>query len=239
MSKLIKFFTYIAVMGLLIIAFFVSMYVYAFSKSVTDRFSAGLAVASYGKFYVIKHNLDEMGDLKKECRIQLGNGFRIADWNDIVTFYKEGGSLDEFIKGLKFSEREDMKDPLLGIRQPTNSPEASDTDKKQSDLLANEYRITKDGQLRWDGDRHYFVGRHDHSKPPGFLAHEQINDYQLSLGSWHGTGGYALCYSKLTGGADILNKILNFITNFFTILFIGCLQLIVVLISMKILQSSS
>ena len=30
-----------------------------------------------------------------------------------------------------------------------------------------------------------------------FLAHDNIDDYLLSLGSWFGKGGFALCYGDL------------------------------------------
>ena len=49
------------------------------------------------------------------------------------------------------------------------------------------------GKLLWRG-RHYFVARHDHTKREGFLAHDNIDGYHLTLGSWFGKGGFVLCY---------------------------------------------
>ena len=59
------------------------------------------------------------------------------------------------------------------------------------------YRISRNGELRWRGDRHYFFARHDHVKRADFLAHDNIDNYLLSLGSWFGKGGFALCYGDL------------------------------------------
>ena len=44
-----------------------------------------------------------------------------------------------------------------------------------------------DGQGFYSGERHYFVERHDGSLPGGFLAHDNIDNYALSLGSWYFT----------------------------------------------------
>ena len=113
-----------------------------------------------------------------ECELQLGGGVRLADWNDIVAYYKGGGSLDAFIASLKMSIRDDMR-PFFEQVVKTKMP------KEVPDAIADEYRISKEGEPRWDqSDRHYFVGRHEHIKPPGFLAHDHINNYQLTLGSW-------------------------------------------------------
>ncbi len=73
-----------------------SIYVIKLSKSLTNMLPTGKPLASFEQFHVIAHDLDEMGDLNVECKAQLGDGMRIADWNDIVAFYETGGSLDEF-----------------------------------------------------------------------------------------------------------------------------------------------
>ncbi|MYH81188.1 WD40 repeat domain-containing protein [Candidatus Poribacteria bacterium] len=139
----------------------------------------GLQVlVSYQKFHVVAHNLDETGDLKAECKAYLGEGVRLADWNDLLAYYREGGSMADFITELKipieYAHPEDMEAiPNTG------------------------YRISRNGELRWQGDRHYFFARHDHIKRADFLAHDNIDNYLLSLGSWFGKGGFALCYGDL------------------------------------------
>ena len=130
--------------------------------------------ASFNQFHVISHNLDETGDLKVECKKQLGEGVRLADWNDIVEYIEEGGSIEDFIKSLKI--------PLEYV-----NPEDMDP------IPNTSYRISFNGELHSYEDRHYFFARHDHKIRGDFLVHDEIDDFHLSLGSWIGEGGYALC----------------------------------------------
>ena len=140
------------------------------------------ALASYLGFNVIRHELDEFQDHGAECRSQLGGGFRLADWNDIVAYYDGGGSLTAFTAGLKMSvtDRE---------RQPGE--------------IASGYRVSRNGQPLFAGYRHYYAARGDHNVPSH--SHANIDNYHLWLGSWFGTGGYALCYRDDggTGGTPV------------------------------------
>ena len=136
-------------------------------------------LVSYQKFHVVSHNLDETEDLKAECKAYLGEGVRLADWNDIVAYYREGGSMADFITELKI--------PLEYV-----NPEDMEA------IPNTGYRISRNGELRWqNGDRHFFFARHDHARRGDFLAHDNIDNYLLSLGSWFGKGGFALCYGDL------------------------------------------
>ena len=135
-------------------------------------------LVSYQKFHVVAHNLDETGDLKAECKAHLGEGVRLADWNDLLAYYRGGGSMADFIAELKIP---------LEYGNPGDMEAIPNTD----------YRISRNGKLRWQGDRHYFFARHDHVKRADFLAHDNIDNYLLSLGSWFGKGGFALCYGDL------------------------------------------
>ena len=136
-------------------------------------------VVSYQKFHVVAHNMDETQDLKAECKKQLGAGVRLADWNDILAYSEAGGSMDDFITELKIP---------LEYANPEDIEAIPNT----------AYRISRNGELWWEnGDRHYFFARHDHIKRAGFLAHDDIDNYLLSLGSWFGRGGFALCYGDL------------------------------------------
>jgi hypothetical protein len=94
------------------------------------------------------------------CAEELGEGYRVADWRDIVDQYRQTGSLDGFFAqtGLKYGSAA---------------------------------QVTLGGEQHWRGDhrrakRLFFIERHDGNKPEYFLAHEGINQYQLSLGSWTG-----------------------------------------------------
>ena len=140
------------------------------------------ALASYLGFSVIRHELDEFQDHSAECRSQVGGDFRLADWNDIVAYYDGGGSLTAFTAGLK-----------LGVAGRDLLPGE----------IAGGYRVSRDGQPLFAGYRHYYAARGDHNVPSH--SHANIDNYHLWLGSWFGTGGYALCYRDDggTGGTTV------------------------------------
>ena len=131
--------------------------------------------ASYERFHVIVHDLDETEDLKAECKAQLGEGVRLADWNDIVAYVEADGSVEDFINALKIPLEYINPDDIEAVPNTT-------------------YRISMNGELRWEDDRHYFFARHDHTRREDFLPHGNIDNYYLTLGSWFGKGGYALCF---------------------------------------------
>ncbi len=87
---------------------------------------------------------------------EFGSDYRVADWNDLVNFYNSGGNLLGLFDA-------------LGLTGYGNS-----------------------ASLYWNGKqfnsetRAYFASRHEHNKPPTYLAHQNINNYQISLGSWDG-----------------------------------------------------
>ena len=135
------------------------------------------ALASYNAFHVIAHNLNERQNHDTECKAQLGQDVRLADWNDIVAYYKDGGSLADFVARLRMSVERKKKQP--------------------GEITSFGYRVTSGGQPRWSGRRHYFFTRHEHNKRLDFLAHAHLDNYYLSLGSWIGTGGHALCFGEL------------------------------------------
>ena len=143
------------------------------------------ALASYQGFHVIAHDLDETQSHDGACKAQLGSSVRLADWTDVVAYYDGGGSLSAFIAGLK-----------LGVYGAALT----------GDQLAGGYRLSANGNSIWPEqqahglDRHYFLARHDHRRPDYFLAHADLDNHHLSLGSWYGQGGYALCYGDVSGG---------------------------------------
>ncbi len=192
------------------------------------------SLASYDNFHVISHSLDEMGDHNAECISQLGEGVRLADWNDITTYYESGGELSDFIIGLKMSIREDMQE-LFDTERSNLENVNTDVDHLQPpDLLSNQYRVSKDGNLRWQENRHYFIGRHDHLKPFDFLDHDNLNNYQLTLGSWFGQGGFALCYGNRLDIPISLSKALRTTIPIIAYLLVGSILLCATFISMHI-----
>ena len=149
-----------------------------------DGLASG-ALASYRDFHVIAHDLDETQSHDAACKAQLGSSVRLADWTDVVAYSNDGGSLPSLIGGLK-----------LGVYGEALT----------AGELAGGYRLSANGHSVWPDrqahgqDRHYFVARHDHRPPDYFLAHADLDNHHLSLGSWYGRGGYALCYGELSGG---------------------------------------
>ena len=151
----------------------------------TNNCSSGVRVtveqtrvkASFQKFYVIDVDLDEYGDHDRECKLQLGGEYRLADWNDLKEYYAAGGSIPELISGLNWK------------------------DENTTDVGMKYLKVSKDGNERWGGSRrHYFVSRHDHVRPGYFLVHDHIDNYHLSLGSWYWRGGEALCMPAASAG---------------------------------------
>jgi len=88
---------------------------------------------------------------------EFGSDFRLADWSDLVSYYNAGGDLLAL-----FDE--------LGLTEYGNSA-----------------FLYRNGQQFYTGARAYFATRHEHNKPSSYLAHENINNYLISLGSWDGS----------------------------------------------------
>ena len=57
--------------------------------------------------------------------------------------------------------------------------------------------VTRNGDQSYSSTRDYFTSYHNHNKPDYYLAHDNIDNYFLSLGSWDGSY-YVLC--KNDGG---------------------------------------
>ena len=83
-------------------------------------------------------------------------GYRVAEWSDLVDYYNDGGDLLTLFDGLGLTE------------------------------YKNSASIKRNGQQHYSSTRGYFVSRHEHNLPSGYLAHENIDNYLLSLGSWSG-----------------------------------------------------
>lgn len=47
--------------------------------------------------------------------------------------------------------------------------------------------VTRGGNQFWQEQRRYFIYRADHKPPPDFMAHDQLQNNFLILGSWYGT----------------------------------------------------
>jgi hypothetical protein len=62
----------------------------------------------------------------------------------------------------------------------------------------NLYLVTYNGERWFNALRHYFIAFHNHNLPIGFLAHADIADHFIDLGSWHGLEAQVLCFLSIT-----------------------------------------
>ncbi len=83
-----------------------------------------------------------------------GSGYRVADWTDLEAFRSGGGDLAALFDRLGLVEHD-----------------------------AGAF-VTRDGDPSYDTTRFYFAVRHDHDEPDTFLAHDEIDNHLITLGSW-------------------------------------------------------
>jgi hypothetical protein len=121
-------------------------------------------------FLVTNNTYTEKENHNQACQSEFGSGARLADWNDITSHYASTGSLDQFFI-------------TVGM------PPAGTTG-------ARNLTVARNGSEMYSSTRHYFITRHDHSKPYNYLAHANIDNYLLSLGSWT-INAHALCYGPI------------------------------------------
>lgn len=108
----------------------------------------------FENFGITSANYASDADWNQACEDIFGSEYRVADWNDLENYYFDGGKLSQLLDSLGLTEYRD-----------------------------NAF-VKYDGQQFQSGSRAYFIERHDHNKPVGFSAHEQIDNYMISLGSW-------------------------------------------------------
>ncbi len=95
-------------------------------------------------------------DLDGACRTELGSRFQIADWHDVTEYFENGQSGAEFFR-------------IVGL----------------ADDDAHRW-VQRGGRSFHSSSRRYFISRHDNQKPSHYLAHDDISDNLISLGSWKG-----------------------------------------------------
>jgi len=93
-----------------------------------------------------------------------GPGYRLADWNDLVAY----------------SQIHDIVAWADSIGMLNGYP--------------NGFLVTCNGDHFWNGgNRHYWIDRHDHVVPPGWLVHADIDNHFIDLGSWYDMWLRILC----------------------------------------------
>ncbi len=111
---------------------------------------------AYGDFGVTETVYADSSDWDQIVDDIFGSSYRVADWNDLIAFHNSGGDLLDLYDGLGMTEYQ------------------------------NAAFVTLAGVPNFSPTRYYYAERHEHNLPIGFLAHENIDNYLISLGSWHG-----------------------------------------------------
>ena len=124
--------------------------------------------------YSMDKNLSEM------CQKEFGEGWKIADWNNLKDFMNNGGKLEDLLDYLKMKYYPDK-------------------------LGGDSAAVSVNGNEFYSGSRHYYISRHDHATsflcqyggwPSGgcYLEHDQLENHLISLGSWSGNKK-VLCFN--------------------------------------------
>jgi len=87
---------------------------------------------------------------------EFGSDYKVADWNDLVSYYNKNGAASFTL----------LMDGL-GVKTTAAA-------------------VYWNGQKLYGGWRAYFIEWHNHNKPGYFWAHDNIDNYLVSLGSWTG-----------------------------------------------------
>ncbi len=130
-----------------------------------------------GRFVVTTAAVDAYGPAmdtvaNDACVAEFGTGYRVADWNDIVSFFAAAteASEKEWYVNLR----------ILPAGSYGMSTEAS-------------YLVSLGGDETYNPNRHYYLMRFDGVVPGYALVHESLNNQELNLGSWY-LSVPALCY---------------------------------------------
>ncbi|MEQ9716863.1 MAG: LamG-like jellyroll fold domain-containing protein, partial [Balneola sp.] len=106
-----------------------------------------------------------------------GSNYRVADWNDLKTYHESGNNILALFDSLGLSDY----NASVALKRNGN------------DIYSSSSSLT----------RYYFASRHEGNKPGHYLAHDNIDNFTISLGSWSG-GRPLLAYRQSTGVEDSL-----------------------------------
>jgi len=110
----------------------------------------------FGDFGITDSTYEYNADWDTICQTIFGSGYRIADWTDLKNYYSNGGDLLYLFDGLGLTD------------------------------YRNRASVKNNGNQFYSSSRGYFAERHEHNLPSGWLAHDNIDNYLISLGSWYG-----------------------------------------------------
>ncbi|WP_340106300.1 BACON domain-containing protein [Rhodohalobacter sp. 8-1] len=101
-------------------------------------------------------NVDENADWEVVVDSVFGTEYRVADWSDLIDYHEKGNDIIQLFDSLSIVK------------------------------YGQSVFVTRNGNKKYSGNRWYFASRHEGSKPGSYLAHENINNFTISLGSWDG-----------------------------------------------------
>ena len=115
-------------------------------------------------FGLTSNKYSESQNLNYACKSEFGDCSRVADWDEIKNFYYKNKSLSSFFNKLSLPRYKTPGWSEIGAF------------------------VNRSGEGFYSGNRHYFITRHDGNLPGHYLSHDNINNHELDLGSWRGSG---------------------------------------------------
>jgi hypothetical protein len=110
------------------------------------------------KYFVTDREYDpDTDDIPSLIDQKYGSEVGLADWSTLVDLYSDDKS---------------------GLVSFLDGVGISEDDKAY---------VRREGDQYWDGDRHYFIKRHNGDVGGNFLVHDHLHSNTLSLGSWYNT----------------------------------------------------
>jgi len=139
-----------------------------FDDDLEDNGNVDIVVIGYSPgdtslFKVTTGFYPETIDLDSIAISEFGPSYRLADWNDLVSY---SGDIEALANS-------------IGILSEPDS--------------LNDCYVKKNGDRWYSLTRHYFIQRHDGTVPGGWLVHDTIDDHFIDLGSWYGMSKRVLC----------------------------------------------
>lgn len=135
---------------------------------------------TFGNFGITGLFYRDRSNWERIVNAVFGPEYRVADWYDLVNYFDLGGDLLELFDNLGLT------------------------------LYESAAYVTVDGSRSYSSSRFYFASRHEHELPEYYLAHDHIDDFLISLGSWYGENKILVIRrdfaAKLSEEARLLRK---------------------------------
>jgi len=111
----------------------------------------------YGNWAITDFSYEGSSDWDAKINEIFGTEYRVADWTELKDFYSSGGDLLDLFDGLYLTN------------------------------YGASVALERNGNKISSGEYYYFASRHEHNKPGYYGAHDNIDNYLISLGSWTGS----------------------------------------------------